>query len=274
VSTYLYGIIRNPRQGPGDSGAATKSRPWGRGVGEPPARVELLKYDDLAALVSTVDERDIGEAVGVPGMRRDMAAHSDVLNRTIAAMTVLPVRFGVVFPDDDALEDHLLEPQYERLQQYLTRLDGTVELTVRAAYVEDEVLGEVVREQPRLARGLQAGSRRQTGASREARIDLGRRIADAVRAKRDADHRWLVKRLAPLARDVAVAAPASEMAVLNASFLVERSALDRFDRALEKVNAEVAKVMQLTCVGPLPPYSFAAIPLPAAGNVRREPIGR
>jgi hypothetical protein len=266
MSTYLYGIVRHSdaiRRKGGTKSLASRLR--GVGVGSPPAPVELLRYDDLAALVSDVNDGDIGEAAGVRGMRRDMAAHADVLSRVAEGVTVLPVRFGVMVPDDDTLVEQILKPQYDRLGSHLKRLDGAVELTVRAAYVEGEVLQEVVREQPRLAQPLQVGRGRRSGTNYQSRIDLGRKIAAAVQAKRDRDQRWLVERLRLAARDVVVNAPGSDLVVLNGSFLVERRRLERFDRALEHAAAEAGQVMQLNCIGPLPPYSFAAIRLPAMG---------
>src|SRR4051794_31571649 len=105
MGTYLYGITRCDV--PVSAGKG--------GVGDPPARVRRLRFGDLAALVSDVDDDAVGEAAGVRGMRRDMAAHSDLLNRLIAETTVLPVRFGVIFPEDRTLIDQLLDPEHDQL---------------------------------------------------------------------------------------------------------------------------------------------------------------
>jgi len=176
----------------------------------------------------------------------------------IAETTVLPVRFGLIFPDDRTLIDQLLDPDHEQLLAYLDCVAGAVELSVRANYKEEAILAEVVREQPRLA-SSNPGRRGSSRTSFDARIEAGRRIAQAVRAKRDQDQHWLLQRLSPAARDVAVSPAASEMVVLAASFLVDRRKLDQFDRALERVNEEVSGLMSLSCVGPLPPYSFVAV---------------
>jgi len=248
MGTYLYGITR--RDVPVSVGKG--------GVGDPPAPVRRVRYGDLAALVSDVDDDMVGEAAGVSGLRRDMAAHSDLLNRLIEETTVLPVRFGVIFPEDRTLIEDLLDPEHDQLLAYLDRVAGAVELSVRADYKEEAILAEVVREQPRLASGnpsRRSGSR----TSFDARIEAGRRIAHAIRTKRDQDQQWLLQRLSPTARDVAVSDAASELAVLAASFLVDRRKLKQFDQALERVHEEVGDLMSLSCVGPLPPYSFVAV---------------
>src|SRR4051812_9722332 len=177
MSTYLYGIVRAPATKVASSSKGKgKPRGWGTGVGDPATPIYAAVIDDLAALVSEVKESDVGEAAGIRPLRRDMAAHADLLNRVIVDTTVLPVRFGVVLPNEDALFDQILDPQYGQLMEYVERLEGAVELTVRATYVEEVVLQEVIRDQPRLAQRLQAGKGR-SGGSYQDRIELGRQVA-------------------------------------------------------------------------------------------------
>jgi len=244
MSTYLYGVVRPPQRMPRSV--------LGGGVGDPPGEVYLLRHDDLAAVSSAVEAEAIGDSAGIRGLRRDMAAHAQVLNRMLALGAVLPARFGVVFPGDDQVTSRLLEPQYEELIRQLDRVDGAVELKVKADYVEEQVLREVVTAQPQLA---------VSGGAYQQRIDAGRRIAAALQSRREHDRLSLVERLAPLARDVTQHPAASDMNVLNASFLVNAATISRFDRRLAEVQEEAGSVIRLDCVGPLPPYSFVDLRL-------------
>src|SRR5689334_16766830 len=101
MSVYLYGVLRPPDRVP--------KALLGGGVGEPPVAVYLLRHRDLAAAVSEVDADAIGEAAGARALRRDIAAHTDVLNRLLGAGPVLPARFGTVLPDEQTVFDRLLE---------------------------------------------------------------------------------------------------------------------------------------------------------------------
>src|SRR3954468_4606944 len=103
-NTYLYGIVRWPMP------AGLKSLA-GTGVGEPPAEVRGVRSGTVAALVSDVSAAEMS-GQGVRGMRRDMKAHSAVLNALAARTTVLPARFGVVLPDERALVAEFLEPRW------------------------------------------------------------------------------------------------------------------------------------------------------------------
>jgi hypothetical protein len=258
---YLYAVVRRPGR--------KRAPPPGEGIGDPPLAVELVIHREVAAVVSLVPRRAGGDTEEstrqkVRAMRRDMLAHTDVLNRLLESTTLLPVRFGVVLPDEQAVVDTLLEPQHDVLVAHLERLEGAVEISLKANYKEELVLREVVREQPHLSR---QSARAGGGTSALAdRIDLGKQVAAAVEAKRDRDGRWLLEQLSPLARDVTVAEPASELMVLNASFLVDREALDQFDRRLNKTSRDTTPRMRLTCVGPLPPYSFVDLRLEAPGH--------
>src|SRR5689334_18640543 len=150
-NVYLYGIVRWPVPGgPKALGAAAT------GVGDPPGEVRPVRSGGLAALVSDVSAAEMS-AQGVRGMRRDMKAHSAVLNALGAKTTVLPARFGVVLPDEHALVSEFLDPRRRELEENLDRLDGTVEVTLRASYVEEQILREVVSARPELAGG--AGGR-------------------------------------------------------------------------------------------------------------------
>ena len=279
MASYLYAVVAWPLPGEraaapptrtragkssrsraGSGGRSGKSSPptapaapdLGAGVGEPPRAVEALPFKGLAALVSTVAPGEVG-GDNVRALRRDMKAHSALLNRLVerGVPSVLPVRFGVIFPSAERLVERFLEPQHALLKAHLDRLRGTAEVKLKVTYDEQRVLGEVVREHPELA-GRSAGSY-------QSRIDLGQRVAAAIRAKRDRDAHWLLDTLRPVVRDVRAGEAGAETSVLNASLLVDKAGLPKFDRALEKLNDEAGPVMQFDCVGPLPPYTFAEI---------------
>src|SRR5947199_2380 len=63
--------------------------------------------------------------------RRNVMAHTTVLQEVVAAgADVLPMQFGVVMPDGDAVRDELLGAHGETLAAQLDALAGRVELDV------------------------------------------------------------------------------------------------------------------------------------------------
>jgi hypothetical protein len=251
MGTYLYGFARWP---------LPRDVALGSGVGEPPRTLEILPYQDVLALVSTVDE-DQSNNPAPRALRRDMKAHAAVLNRLIldGKLTVLPCRFGIIFPNDESIVAQILKPQRAWLRQSLDQLEGTIELTLRATYLEPQVLEEVVREYPQLATRSSGMQRR--GRSYQGRIELGRHVAAALRSKREQDAKWLLGVLRPLVRDVKMAEPINDMMLLNASLLVERKSLPAVDEMLDQLHQREYHRIRLDCVGPLPPYSFVNVAL-------------
>ena len=96
--TVVYGIV--PAETPLD-GAPT-------GIGGAP--VSRVVAGGLAALVSPVEGEELRAT------RRDLLSHSAVLERAIAAGPVLPLRFGIVLRDEDAVAQELLEPRRDELR--------------------------------------------------------------------------------------------------------------------------------------------------------------
>jgi hypothetical protein len=256
-AVHLYGITFRPRQ---------KQRlPLGKGVGDPPAAVRVVSHRDLAAVLSdspyTTDAEGSATRERVRSMRRDMLAHSEVLNRLLARAAVLPVRFGVTLPDEASVVQDILEPQHDLLVAQLERVEGAVEVSLKVSYEEEEVLRTVVREHPHLAAGTGGPGGRVAGSALAERIELGRDIAAAIQAKADQDRVRLLERLGPLAVSFVEVSRGSELMVLDAAFLVKEDRLDRFDQALDSMAADAGREMRFNCVGPLPPYSFVNLRL-------------
>src|SRR3954452_11561505 len=134
MDAYVYGVI-----GAGSAGW----RPPGEGVDDQP--VELVERDGLAALVSEAPR------VPVKANRRNLMAHSRVLQSVIGERCVLPMRFGVVMPGRAAAEGGLLAQNGDWLTSQLRVFETYVELVARAVCREEELLRAVVRDRPRLA---------------------------------------------------------------------------------------------------------------------------
>src|SRR5205085_1337645 len=89
------------------------------------------------------------------------------------------------------------------------------------------------------------------------RIRIGEAIAGAVAVRRAADTDAFLAALRPLAIAVHVSDPRHERVVLNATFLVDHSQLDRFDAAVESLSEQHAGEMEFKLIGPMPAHSFA-----------------
>jgi gas vesicle protein GvpL/GvpF len=211
-----------------------------RGIGVVDAAVTVVEHGSLAAIVSPVP------SLHLRAKRRDILAHQDVLQRAFAKGTVIPFRFGMVFGGEDAVVSELLEPRHDDLTGLLERLDGLVELSVRAYYVEDAVLREIIRDDSRVAR-LKGGA---------SDVALGEAVANSLAAKRAAEAAEIEKALVPIAEDAVIEAPRTEYELFRGAFLVRREVVDDFDAHMNSLAGERDGTVIFKYVGPLPPHSF------------------
>ncbi|MDG9689642.1 GvpL/GvpF family gas vesicle protein [Streptomyces mutabilis] len=236
MSTYVYGI----------TAVSHPSLPEGlTGVGDPPGRVRVLKAGELAAVVSDAPE-------GLRPKRRELLAHQNVLSEVGAAGCVLPMRFGSIAPDDDAVTSVLAE-RAEHYRERLGALDGRVEYNIKANHVEEAVLHHVMAENPEI-RALAEANRQQGGGSYENKIQLGEMVAAAVKDKEAQDATTLERALEPAA-DAVSAGPESTGWLANVSFLVNRESAEEFLAAVERARRDMPH-LEVRVNGPLPPYSF------------------
>jgi hypothetical protein len=241
MALYVYGVMRA-----GDWPHDSKVDDDEQG---PPVRA--VDHGMICALVSEFD----GDTLRV--RRETLLAHSDVLRRAMGNGPVLPLRFGVVLPDESAVEHELLEPQAPRFAARLDALDGKAEMQLKVTFLESPLLRSVLNSDPELAKMAERIRRLPDAAGHFARIRLGELIAVEVERRVDSAGRELTAALEPLVKAVSIGEAHNERMALNAAFLVEDARLEEFDAAVERLSVERAGEMQFRLIGPLPPHSFA-----------------
>jgi hypothetical protein len=246
---YIYGLVRadDVREGFGlESGGRL-----------PP--VEVIVSEDLAAIVGQVQEP-------VRLQRQALLAHSDVLQEAFKRGPVLPLRYGTVVHDADALERDLIAPRRAQWTARLQALAGKGEYQLKVSYREEPLLRSVVSQDPEIQRSAQAVRGLPAEASHFQRINLGERITAAVGARREADGHGLAAQLQPLSVAVEIGALQQPTMVLNASFLVASDVFEQFDAAADRLAKQHAELMEFKLIGPMPAHSFAERDLPATAT--------
>src|SRR5947207_13271132 len=140
------------------------------GVGD--SAVELPERDGLAAIVSRLPRE-------FRVKRRDLNRHLQVLEEAFGETTVVPCAFGTVLASDADVETALLSERRPELESALSRLDGMVQLNVRAAYDQEALLHELVAGNTDVAR-LREESIGIGDAGYHARLRLGALMAGLV----------------------------------------------------------------------------------------------
>ncbi|HET9080263.1 MAG TPA: GvpL/GvpF family gas vesicle protein [Trebonia sp.] len=245
---YVYGIL------PGD----VEVEAGATGVGDPPGEVRVVRHRDLAALVSDVNlDRSLGRA-------EDLLVHEELLDASAADIPVLPLRFGAVLPNDDAVADELLSPHYDEFATALRQLEGHAEYVVKGRYVEHAILREVLAEQPAAAQLNETIRDADPDAARDQRMQLGEIINNAMDAKRQADTQALGDALSGRVEASVVRPPSHEFDAVYAAFLVANDKADALRQAVEQFADQWQGRIELRLLGPLAAYDFVGASAPAA----------
>jgi hypothetical protein len=251
---YVYGITWE---------SAARKLEGASGVED--AAIQVVTGGDLAAVVSPLSASaqwgvDAAGEVDLDRLAPRARRHEWVLEQMLEEGAVLPLRFGVMYPDLDRLR-RSLGARASELASALRRLENQREwgLTVEAG---DQPVtastGPVTAAAGPASsgRGYLAGRRVEREAA-EARDEELARVADGI-------HRALCG----VAADAVVHAPASlpdrrARVVLRASYLVpapsEAEFRQRAEAALKGARSDLRLVGDLT--GPWPPYHFCDVSL-------------
>jgi hypothetical protein len=239
-AVYVYGIL--------PSDVEYEEPPTG--LGNPPSPVRLVRHKDIAALVSDVD---VSNRLGTPD---DLLLHEELLDASAAEVPVLPLRFGAVVANEDAVAVELLEPYYNEFSAALRELDGYQEYIVRGRYAEKAILREILAEDPQAA-ALAAQTRdADPAASREGQIQLGQIIGERLAGKRAQDTRQLSDAVADLVSMSVVRPPGDDLEAVHAAFLVKATDADQMTSAAQELAAGWEGRVELRIIGPVAAYDF------------------
>ena len=226
--------------------------------------VQLVVSGELAAITSSVPLDDFDEAAIERNVRdpawleEKVRAHDRVLEAALAGGTVVPFRFGTIYRSEAQVRKGLSERS--ELAKTLARLDGTVELGVKAFLDRGAIRARLLSQQ-----GLEDDSP-STGRAYMQRRQLDRRLDEEV-ANLAAD--WSHEshlRLAGAALDArSNKLPQPEVTgddrdvVLNGAYLVRGAETENFRRALAELEHSHAGELVFQLTGPWPPYNFAEV---------------
>ncbi|ELP65602.1 GvpL/GvpF family gas vesicle protein [Streptomyces turgidiscabies] len=216
------------------------------GVGSQPSPVRTVTAGPLSAVVSDISEE-------IRPKRRDLQAHQEVLESLMADAVVLPLQFGYLASDDQAVQQALKDNAEDYIAT-LARLDGCAEYHVRASQVdEDELLRQILSDSPE-ARELNEQIR--AGApDPQLPLRLGELVAREVQERQDSLAAGLVHALIPYGREHTTHPPSSPDFV-NLSLLVPHDRTEEFLAAQAGLARQIKGGVEFRLTGPLPPYSF------------------
>jgi len=215
------------------------------GVGDPASDLRIVTTDTLGAVVSDAPD-------GLRAKRRDLVAHQSVLERLMADGATLPMRFGLMGPDDEQVRA-ALDQGKDSYTARLSELDGRLEYNLKVSREEESLLREILTESQE-ARRLSEYTRQNPGAQ-DQKMALGELVSREVQARQEAVGKDVANALASAAERVSEGEP-TKTHFLNVSYLVRRDDASAFSQAVHEEAERRGDDYTFTLNGPLPPYSF------------------
>ncbi|MHC1561874.1 GvpL/GvpF family gas vesicle protein [Actinomycetospora sp. C-140] len=240
--SYIYGIVPAGVRIPD----GLDPIPHGDDGGE----LGLVTEGRLAAVVSDV------AADRALGTRRDLMAHEAVLNAIAQETPVLPMRFGAVVTDDDAVADELLAPHQDYFVRALEQLEGHLEFRLRGDYDQDAVLTRILQADPRIQQMREKIEGVDEDASYYDRIRLGEAISQAMDQIRADDAQACVDAISKFAVATEVKEAGGENGAVHLAFLVRTDHRSDFERAVDDLGDAWSGRVELRLIGPTAAFDF------------------
>lgn len=238
---YVYGIV---------PGGDVETESHATGVGAPPSEVSVVRSGEIAALISEIP---VDRPLGTPD---DLKAHAELLDGTAAVAPVLPLRFGAVLSDEDAVSEELLDAHRDEFEAALNELEGRAQFVVKARYVEKTVLGEILDENADAARLRDEIRDKPEDATRDARMALGEIITQSIEAKRTEDTQRVVDALEDLEPMVNVRQPTHDEDAAHVAVLIELSRQGDLEDIVRSLAQEWEGRAEMDLLGPMAAYDF------------------
>ncbi|MGW4091828.1 GvpL/GvpF family gas vesicle protein [Nocardia sp. NPDC004750] len=238
TSVYVYGIV------PAD----VEPEPHATGVGD--GEVGVVRHGEIAALISRIQP---DRPLGTPD---DLTAHAELLDGSAAVAPVLPLRFGAVMTDTEAVENELLGANEDEFRSALEQLEGRAQFVVRGRYVENTILRELLDENAEAARLAGEIRDKPEDATRNERIALGEMINQAIESKRAEDTRKVVAELEEFEPLVNQREPTHEEDAVHIAVLVELDRQKDLEDTLRRLGEDWDGRVELNLLGPMAAYDF------------------
>jgi hypothetical protein len=248
---YIYGIVRNTK--PIDYGPI--------GMGKRGDRVYGISYNGITAIVSA------SPIIIYEARRINMITHEKVLEEVMKEFTVLPVRFSTISEyDDDAGILRIIEKDYNKFDEMLTKMEGKKELGLKIVAKEAEIYESIIEKYENIKALREKLMNLPVDKTHYQRVKIGEMVAEALKKETENYKETILAALNPLSVDVKINDNYGEMMILNAAFLIKNESEPAFDKVVNNLAEQYSRFMTFKYTGTLPLYNFVNLVINTKGT--------
>ncbi|MEK7083199.1 MAG: GvpL/GvpF family gas vesicle protein [Patescibacteria group bacterium] len=243
MGKYIYCVIKKPRE-------SFNVEFCGVGGG----KLYVINSGELAAIVSDSPVMDY------PITRENTITHQRAIEEVMRAnVSVLPVSFGTVAENQAVVEKKLLESKQSELLDALERVEGKVELNLKAIWLDmPSTFQKVVAENPNLAllKKEFAGSRLGMATT----IEIGKLVEDGLQTRRNKIREEILSLFEDIVVDHKDTPRLGEQMIFNIAVLIPQAKQKVFDKTVRDLDEEYKNEnAYFKYIGPMPPFNFVKV---------------
>jgi len=247
---YIYGIIRNAE--PINYGPI--------GMGKRADMVYGITYKGITAIVSN------SPIIIYEARRVNMITHEKVLEEVMKQFTVLPVRFSTISEhNDDEGVMRILETDYRKFDELLTKMEGKKELGLKVLANEQAIYESIVEKYDDIRSLRNKLLHLPADKTHYQRMKIGEMVVEALKKETGNYRDIIMDALSPLTEDVKINDNYGEMMILNVAFLIKSTTEPEFDKAVNVLDEKYGNFMTFKYVGTLPLYNFVNLVINTKG---------
>jgi Gas vesicle synthesis protein GvpL/GvpF len=237
---YLYCVTDAPSVGFGSIGISG-------------AEVTGVEYKGVTAVVSTIPFKTLEASLD------NIMAHQKVVEASRAQSTTLPVRFGVIFKNQEGVKE-MLAKSFDDYHAKLVKLKDKDEFGAKVILDDDglkRIKSSVESESEEVKKLSKAAAKASKGTSYLLKIKVDEALRNETAKRIETMSQSVHQELVRSALEGALLKAEHEQIVLNAAYLVDRSHRSEFQEEAGKVKRKYEKQgLTVHLSGPWAPYSF------------------
>ena len=223
------------------------------GIGTRRGEVLTIGYDDLSMVVSN------HPLAKIMANKENLLAHQKVIEEVMKEFdSVLPVRFGTIASSADEIRN-LLDRRYREFKTALNDMRHKIELGVKGIWKNmPAIFDEIVKENETIKR-LKEALEKEGGTNTQAKMELGRRVKNALDDKKEKEAENIITRLRKACCEYKLNGVIGDEMFINAAFLVSKSGEKEFDNLMDDLSDDYKDRVKFMYAGPLPVFNFVNI---------------
>jgi len=210
--------------------------------------VHSVHYKDIGALVSDYPRVD-----SIKLLRKNLAPYHQVVRKASKLFTTIPARFGQIARDSGEV-NITLRKNYQMIRRELARLEGKVEMGLKANWDVEDVFDYFIRRDEKLrARRNQLMNGGKIHRQKDL-IDFGRHFQERMNQAREQITKTILAALPPA--EVRIENIHDDSMITNATLLIRKGLRKQLEDAIDDLGMLMGDEYSLNLDGPWPPFSF------------------